>query len=98
MRAARVDTNHAEIVNALRQRGATVQSLAKIGKGAPDLLVGYLGKNFLMEVKDRGTQYGKKGLNANQRRWFETWRGRVYEVASIEDALAVLKRVEVVIY
>ena len=40
MRAARVDQNHVEIVKALRDHGAFVVSLATVGKGVPDLLVG----------------------------------------------------------
>ena len=43
-RAARTDSNHEEIVKALRAVGATVQSLAGVGHGVPDLLVGYQGK------------------------------------------------------
>ena len=38
--APRVDRNHSEIVDALRQAGASVQSLVKVGDGCPDLLVG----------------------------------------------------------
>ena len=51
MRAARVDQNHVEIVKALRDHGAFVVSLATVGKGVPDLLVGYKRNTILMEVK-----------------------------------------------
>jgi hypothetical protein len=37
---------------ALRSAGATVQSLAGVGKGVPDLLVGFKGQTLLFEVKD----------------------------------------------
>lgn len=39
-RAARTDANQTAIVEALRKCGASVQSLAAVGKGVPDLLVG----------------------------------------------------------
>lgn len=42
-RAPRTDANQAEIVAALRTRGALVQSLAGVGAGVPDLLVGWRG-------------------------------------------------------
>lgn len=40
MRAAKTDANQTAIVEALRARGHRVQSLAGVGKGVPDLLVG----------------------------------------------------------
>ena len=40
MRAARVDDNHVAVVEALRKAGAMVQSLAAVGDGVPDLLIG----------------------------------------------------------
>ena len=52
-RAARVDGNHAEIVAALRSfPGVSVCSLASLGNGVPDLIVGLAGQNYLVEVKD----------------------------------------------
>lgn len=46
-----MDQNHAEIVHALRDVGCSVLSLASLGRGAPDLLCGYKGRNVLLEVK-----------------------------------------------
>lgn len=40
MRARRVDENQQEIVDALRQAGATVRVVTQ-GEGIPDLLCGY---------------------------------------------------------
>ena len=51
-RAARVDRNQAEIAAALRNVGATVQSLAAIGEGVPDLMIGHNQHTYLFEVKD----------------------------------------------
>ena len=50
-RPSRVDANQAEIVAAFRAAGATVLHLHSIGHGCPDLLVGYQGRNLLVEVK-----------------------------------------------
>lgn len=36
----RVDANHSQIVKALRQCGVSVLSLAPVGHGCPDLLIG----------------------------------------------------------
>jgi hypothetical protein len=78
----RTDSNHAEIVTALRQCGATVHSLANVGGGCPDLLVGFRGVNYLLEVKRPG-----KKLRQNQRKWHDDWRGGAVVVRSIDDAL-----------
>jgi Holliday junction resolvase len=79
---ARVDANHKEIVDALRDIGASVVSLAPIGKGCPDLLVGYRGRNYLLEVKTE-----KGALKPLQVTFAELWRGQVVVVRSIDEAI-----------
>ena len=54
MRAAKVDKNQTEIVEAFRKLGFSVQHLHTVGGGVPDLLVGRGGINLLVEVKDGG--------------------------------------------
>ena len=47
----RTDNNHQEIMDYLRKTmGAQVQDLSGVGKGCPDLLVGWRGVDFLLEV------------------------------------------------
>jgi len=84
-RAAKVDANQAEIVKALRTVGCSVLSLASIGKGAPDILLGYKGKNVLMEIK---REKGK--LNDQQQEFKADWRGELCVVRSVDEALLVL--------
>ncbi len=65
--AARVDANQDQIVSALRAAGASVWII-----GLPvDLLVGFRGHTFLMEVKDGS----KKRLTKLQADFFESWTG-----------------------
>jgi hypothetical protein len=53
------DSNEKEIIEALKRAGASVTSLN--GTGVPDLLVGYKGATFLLEVKlPLGKQGGKQ--------------------------------------
>ena len=71
MRAARVDANQPAIVKAMREEGASVTHLHKVGEGCPDLLVAAAGQWGLVEVKD-----GKKPPSARQRteaqiRWWD---------------------------
>ncbi len=84
-RAAKVDANQPEIVKALRECGATVLHLHTIGQGAPDIAVGFCGKNLLLEIKD-----GKKKLTKDEQEFFDTWRGQVAKVESVDDALLLL--------
>jgi len=83
----RIDNNHEEIRSALRQGGATVQSIAGIGFGCPDLLVGFRGKNLLLECKDGTLKPSQQRLTELERRWHATWRGQVITVYGVEDAL-----------
>lgn len=89
-RAAKIDANQVEIVKALRQVGASVQSLAATGKGCPDLLVGFRGVNFLMEVKDGEKVKSKRKLTPDQVEWHDSWRGRVYVVEGVDQALDIV--------
>ena len=90
MRAKKVDLNQMEIVATLRKIGATVQSLASVGNGCPDLLVGFRGINYLMEVKDGDKVPSAQKLTSDQVKWHIEWRGKVHIVRSIYDAFEVL--------
>lgn len=89
-RAARIDANQNEIVKALRQVGASVQSLASTGKGCPDLLVGFRGTNYLMEIKDGQKFKSDRKLAPDQIEWHESWRGKVFVVESIDQAISLI--------
>ena len=86
MRFARVDANQTAIVSALRAAGATVQSLAVIGKGCPDILVASAsGEMFLLELK-----HGKGKTNELQQKWHAAWNAPVHVVYGPEDALKAI--------
>lgn len=89
-RAARVDGNHVEIVRALRSAGMTVQSLAAVGQGVPDLLIGWRGLNLLAEVKDGDKCASKQALTAAEAEWHATWAGHVVVARDAEEAIAAM--------
>lgn len=89
-RAAKVDGNQSKIVNMLRLVGCTVQHLHTIGKGCPDLLVGYQGRNYLMEVKDGTRPPSDQKLTDDEKDWHDSWRGNVHVVANERQALEVI--------
>lgn len=85
-RAAKVDANQEQVVQALRAAGATVQTLAAVGKGVPDLLVGYQGKTLLLEVKDGRRPPSERRLTEDQLVWHGAWRGGPLAVVDGVDA------------
>ena len=89
-KTARVDANQAAIVDALRAIGASVQSVAMVGRGVPDLLVGFRAQNWLLEVKDGAKPARARRLTLDEAAWHDGWRGQVATVASIEEALQVI--------
>lgn len=89
-RAAKVDITQAEIVDALKKAGATVQHLHSVGQGCPDLLVGFRRQNFVLECKPNIGSPSKRELRPNQQEWHDGWKGSVAVVETPEAALAVI--------
>lgn len=85
MRHGNPDANQGDIVRALRKVGASVQLLTLLGDGCGDLLVGFRGANFVLEVK---TTKGK--LNKRQREWHGTWCGQRAVVRTVDEAFAAI--------
>ncbi len=85
-RAAKVDQNQDAIVSALRAAGASVQSMAQLGKGVPDLLIGHEGETWVMEVKNGPSAK----LTEDQVEWLKNWKGAVHIVREPDDALRII--------
>ena len=85
-RAARIDANQTAVVSALRTAGAYVWII-----GLPvDLLVGYKGHSFLVEVKNGP----RKRLTALQEDFFNNWSGST--LARIDGPEAALRMIGVI--
>lgn len=83
----RTDANQTEIVAALERVGASVVDLHGVGKGCTDLLIGFRGENYLLEVKLPSV----KKLRPKQERFRNEWNGRTpVVVRSVADALGAL--------
>tara|TARA_R110000851_G_scaffold22894_2_gene67587 strand:- start:8143 stop:8451 length:309 start_codon:yes stop_codon:yes gene_type:complete len=80
---ARRDANEGVIVDALRAIGCKVIRLDK----PLDLLVGYHGYNYLIEVKvEDGT------LTPDQKEFIPTWRGQLAVVRTAAQAIDIVTR------
>ena len=83
--AAKTDANQQEIVDALRQVGASVLVLSRVGQGCADLAAGIRGQTFFLEVK---TDKGK--LTEDEQKFMDEWRGHYAIVRTPEEALRAI--------
>jgi hypothetical protein len=79
------DANESAIVDALKEAGATVERLDIV-----DLLVGFRGGNWLMEVKTVKGLKRKSRTADRQQRWRAGWQGNVYVVSEPAEALGLI--------
>ena len=84
----KIDGNQNSIVKSIRSIGATVESLADLGDGRPDILVGFRGKNYLFEIK----KDEKESLTDDQEKWHDKWNGLVYVIYNFDQAMRILIR------
>lgn len=94
MRAARTDANQTAIVEYFRQRGASVQILSSVGKGCPDLMIGYRSATVPVEVKDGAKPPSRQALTADEALWMSSWAGSYRIVRSESDAEELLRDIE----
>ena len=89
-RAARTDSNHAEIIKAARSVGATVVDLSAVGNGCPDAALGYKGKTILIEIKDGSKSPSRRVLTPEQQTFHREWRGHAAIIESVEQLFVLL--------
>jgi hypothetical protein len=90
-RAGRTDANQQRIVAALRKVGASVAITSGAGDGLPDLLVGWLGETYLLEIKDGEKKPSKRRLTPAEAEFVKNWRGRPVSIVESEaDALRAI--------
>lgn len=90
MTTKRADANQPDIVQALRQAGASVQHLHEVGRGCPDILVGFRGMNYVAEIKDGNKPPSKRKLTPDEQAWHLAWRGKVEIIETVDDALKLI--------
>lgn len=91
--SGRTDANQTEIVNEIRSWGPawSVQSLASIGDGVPDLCVGFKGTNKLFEIKDPEKPKAAQRLTPKEREFHAAWTGQVATITGPEQVWDAFK-------
>lgn len=80
------DANHAELFSILRKYCA-VYDVSTSGMGIPDGLAWINGAWHLFDIKNPKTGYGKRGLNAIQKKWLsQAQGGPIYLLYTAEEA------------
>lgn len=87
----RIDANQPEIVDAIRELGASVMVASNFGNGFPDLIVGVPLNTLLIEVKNPAGDYGRRGLNKLQKAFHASWPGPIYMARSVAEAMDIVK-------
>lgn len=87
----RVDENQRAISHTFIAMGASVLNLSTVGRGCPDLLIGYRGVSCLVEVKSSD----KTSYTEPQIKFMQEWRGGpVSRVDSVDAAIRLIKMLD----
>lgn len=87
----RTDRNHAEIINALRKiPNLSVFSTHEVGKGFPDIVIGYKGVNYLIEIKDGNKPPSARKLTDAELQFHSNWKGQIKIVNNLNEVLNLL--------
>ncbi len=93
--ARKVDKSQPAVVAAFEAAGCSVTPIQRPKAGLPDLLVGFLGVDHIVESKNpskSGRQTAASGLSEVQRAFDESWRGSRTDVAhTAAEALELVK-------
>ena len=90
-RNARIDSNQNEIVKAFRKLGASVLITSQL-KNCFDILVGYKGINYIVEIKDGNKPPSQRKLTEGEQNFADNWRGgKYYIIESVEQAIKLIE-------
>ena len=86
--AKKVDLNHKEVVEKFRELGASVFDASGVGRGFPDIVVGYNGQTVLVEIKSGE----RKRFSEAQLKFMAEWKGSaVTRINEVEGVIRLIK-------
>lgn len=94
--AKRTDANHTVVVNEIKAAlpESTVFDLSGAGRGISDIIVGFRGRNYLIEIKDSAKAPSARKLTPAQERFHVEWQGQIDVCHNAAEVLAVIARTE----
>ena len=93
-RKAQVDDSQAEIVEGLRKAGVAVAVTSSAGQGFPDIVTGFRGQNYLIEIKDGKKPPSKRKLTPDQVSFHNQWKGQIAVAKSLTEAFKIIGLLE----
>lgn len=85
-RKRRVDSNQNEIVKALISMGYSVADTSHAGSGFPDIVIARAGGDAkLVEIKN--PEGHRNRLTQKQQEFHTRWKGRLYVIESVDQAI-----------
>jgi hypothetical protein len=90
-RIKKVDSNQASLVKQMRKiPGLSVLHIHTVGKGCPDLALGWNGRTILAEVKDPSKPPSQRRLTEDEEKFFAEWTGEAHIIETIDDVLKII--------
>jgi len=89
-RAARVDDNQPEIVEAFRRLGWSVLIISQL-KNCCDIFVSKNGRTVAVEIKDGSKPPSKRKLTEGEAEFKKDWQGEYAIIESVEDVFSLAK-------
>jgi Holliday junction resolvase len=90
-RRGRTDANQTEIVKVFRKLGFSVAITSMVGNGFPDIVISKHKRNWLVEIKDGKRVLSERNLTDDEEEFISNWKGSVFLVETIEQAIALAK-------
>jgi Holliday junction resolvase len=87
-RAARVDSNHAEIVESFRSLGWSVLNVSQL-KNCCDIAASKSGKTFMIEIKDGAKPPSQRKLTSGEIEFKDRWLGEWLLIKSMDDVITL---------
>ena len=85
MKYGKVDRNQKAITEALRDLGISVSITSDVAKGFPDIIVGFRGENYLIELKS-----GKGKQEDSQIKFESLWTGQYSVCRTLDEVLEAI--------
>jgi len=92
----RTDANQTEIVKDLRRSNlaASVAITSSLGNGFCDIVVGFRGRNYLIEIKDENKPPSKRKLTEPEKEFHDAWRGQIDVAKNLDEVLVIIGAIE----
>ena len=91
MRIKKTDSNHKELMDMIRKiPNTSVFSTHTLGKGFPDIVIGYKGMNYLVEIKDGNKPKSAQKLTVDEIKFHEHWKGQIITCNNFDCIIQML--------